>query len=355
MFGPMRLAAQHLRRSSRVTSKSSTLIWHGQRFTTSKVNFFSSNSRILSDSVQKANVICAQPLIVKADPTSIVAGIAIVGALFGMGKMIWSASSSSAGEAKPFVCKDISQSEMALFFTELTAATKDLFNQLPEIESAMRKYLKDNNQELNDAEFHQAKLSQLYQMMESIEHQIVASRQWSRQCIQNALEKYAQDAEILKLQEDLNSLMLSYDKSQDDTDCSGVFFTSVFPAPVEIPDELTADKTLDILKEIVASMEKAMVDMLAHARAEGITDVEKAMKEFQSLYMEHVEHMTQAQMKACGISQQIFTAALQKYHAEDELFRLKVQKIYAQQAKAYVHALDKFIVKDHCANIQFNG
>lgn len=318
MFGPMRLAAQHLRRSSRVTSKSSTLIWHGQRFTTSKVNFFSSNSRILSDSVQKANVICAQPLIVKADPTSIVAGIAIVGALFGMGKMIWSASSSSAGEAKPFVCKDISQSEMALFFTELTAATKDLFNQLPEIESAMRKYLKDNNQELNDAEFHQAKLSQLYQMMESIEHQIVASRQWSRQCIQNALEKYAQDAEILKLQEDLNSLMLS-----------------VFPAPVEIPDELTADKTLDILKEIVASMEKAMVDMLAHARAEGITDVEKAMKEFQSLYMEHVEHMTQAQMKACGISQQIFTAALQKYHAEDELFRLKVQKIYAQQAKAF--------------------
>jgi hypothetical protein len=81
----------------------------------------------------------------------------------------------------------------------------------------------------------------------------------------------------------------------------------VFPAPtpVEIPEDLTADKTLEILKEMVDGMEKAMASMLAHARAEGINDVQKAMDEFQGLYVEHVEQMTQAQMKAHGISQQV--------------------------------------------------
>ncbi|KAJ8574570.1 hypothetical protein ON010_g4644 [Phytophthora cinnamomi] len=110
---------------------------------------------------------------------------------------------------------------------------------------------------------------------------------------------------------------------------------SVFPAPeaVEIPEDLTADKTLEILREMVAGMEKAMSDMLAHARSEGITDVVKAMEEFQHLYVEHVEQMTQAQMKANGISQQAFTAALQKYHTESEQFRQQVEQIYAQQAK----------------------
>lgn len=91
-----------------------------------------------------------------------------------------------------------------------------------------------------------------------------------------------------------------------DTD-SWYLVHSVFPAPeaVEIPADLTADKTVAILREMVAGMEKAMADMLAHARSEGITDVMKAMEEFQSLYVEHVEQMTQAQMKANGISQQV--------------------------------------------------
>lgn len=79
--------------------------------------------------------------------------------------------------------------------------------------------------------------------------------------------------------------------------------------PAEIPQDLTADKTLAILKEMVTDMEKAMSDMLAHARAEGITDVQKAMEEFQYLYMEHVEQLTQAQMKAQGISQEVHSRA----------------------------------------------
>ena len=87
-----------------------------------------------------------------------------------------------------------------------------------------------------------------------------------------------------------------------------LFDDSVFPAPtpVEVPEDLTADKTLAILEAMVAGMEKAMSDMFAHARAEGISDAMKAMEEFQSPYMEHVEQMTQAQMKLHGISQEVY-------------------------------------------------
>ncbi|POM78753.1 Hypothetical protein PHPALM_3690 [Phytophthora palmivora] len=309
VFGSMRHAAQQLRHSVRTTATRRTAA-------SASASLVSAPRAIVHPRVNAAPLI--QPQHVKADPTGVVAGIAIVGALIGVGKMWWDASSSSS-EAEPLAFQDIPQAEIALFFAELTTAVKELFRQLPEIDNALRKYLKENNVELSDAEFKQTILQQLYQTMEGIEQQIVGQRKWSRQSLEFALEKYAQDPEILKLQEELNTVM-----------------QSVFPAPEPIPDDLTADKTLAILKEMVASMEKAMSDMLAHARAEGITDVRKAMEEFQYLYMEHVEQMTQAQMKTHGISQQVFSAALQKYHSESEEFRQQVEKIYAQQAKTYV-------------------
>uniref|UniRef100_A0AAV1T6L3 Uncharacterized protein n=1 Tax=Peronospora matthiolae TaxID=2874970 RepID=A0AAV1T6L3_9STRA len=260
-----------------------------------------------------------QPEHVRADPTGVVAGIAVVGALVGVGKMWWDAS-SSVRVSDPEALQDISQKEIGLFFEELTAAVKELFTKLPEIENALRAYVEEHKHELSDAEFRQAVLSQLYQMMEALEQQVVGKRKWSRPSLEFALEKFAQDAEVLKLQNELNDIMRT------------VFHA---PTPVEVPEDLTADKTLAILEAMVAGMEKAMLDMLAHARAEGISDAMKAMMEFQSLYMEHVEQMTQAQMKLHGISQEIFTAALQKHHTENEQFRQQVEQIYAQQAKAF--------------------
>lgn len=130
------------------------------------------------------------------------------------------------------------------------------------------------------------------------------------------------------------------------------------PEPVDIPDSLTPEKTIEILAELVKGMETAMREMLNHARAEGITDPAKAMEEFQYLYLEHVEQLTTAQMKQHGVSQQVshrripigcgigelimgwhsqaFTAALSKFHNESEQFRQQIEKIYQEQAKVYV-------------------
>ncbi|CAI5711531.1 unnamed protein product [Hyaloperonospora brassicae] len=264
-----------------------------------------------------------QPQHIKADPTGVVAGVvagvAIVGAFVGVGKMWWDAS-SLRGASEPEAVQTISQKELGLFLEELTAAVKELFNKVPVLEDALRAYMKENGHELSDAEFKQAVLSQLYQMMEAIETQVIEKRKWNPASLESALEMFAQDAEVLRLQGELNKLM-----------------QTVFPAstPVEVPEDLTPDRTLVILKVMVAGMEKAMSDMLAHARAEGISDVVGAMEAFQHLYMEHVEQMTQAQMKLHGISQEVFTAALQKHHTENEQFREQVEQIYAQQAKAF--------------------
>lgn len=64
----------------------------------------------------------------------------------------------------------------------------------------------------------------------------------------------------------------------------------MFPAPeaVEIPEHMTAEKTLAILTSLVKGMELAMQETLKHAASEGITDAAKAMEEFQSLYV-HVD------------------------------------------------------------------
>ncbi|KAI9908280.1 hypothetical protein PsorP6_004402 [Peronosclerospora sorghi] len=260
------------------------------------------------------------PQHVKADPTGVVIGMAVLGALIGVGKMWWDVSSSSTEKADSVVYQEILQADIALFFVELIKAIEELIKNLPEIENSVRTELKKNNQELNDADIERVVFSQFYPTMELAEQELINKRQWNRHSFETALEKMGKDAEIVKLQQDLNDLLIK-----------------TFPTLklAEVPEDLTADKTLVILKEVVAGMEKAMSDVLSNARAEGITDATKAMEEFQHLYMEFVEQMTQARMKAHGISQQTFMAALQKYHTENEHFRQQVEKIYDQQAKAY--------------------
>ncbi|RLN59042.1 hypothetical protein BBJ28_00023642 [Nothophytophthora sp. Chile5] len=268
VFGAMRHMTQQLKGSARAVASrravasASARMASGPRSVPAFVNTYAGASVECSQAVMPPHV--------RGDPTGIVAGVAVVGAILGVGKMWWDASSSASPAAEPLEFEEIPQVEVVLFFSELTLEVKNLLKQLPEIENAVRQYLKENNQELSDAQFKQAILEQLYQMMEGLEHQVVAKRQWSRASLEYALEKYAQDPEVLKLQEDLNGVM-----------------RTVFPAPepVDIPADLTAAKTLEILKEMVGGMEKAMSDMLAHARAEGITDAAKAMEEFQHLYV----------------------------------------------------------------------
>ncbi|CAI5711560.1 unnamed protein product [Hyaloperonospora brassicae] len=315
------MVLQFVRRSVQQLFSHSATCAASHRTTVSAASTFVSStaSSVAPASAYAAGRARPQPQHIKADPTGVVAGVAIVGAFVGVGKMWWDAS-SLRGASEPEAVQTISQKELGLFLEELTAAVKELFNKVPAIEDALRAYMKENGHELSDAEFKQAVLSQLYQMMEAIETQVVEKRKLNPASLESALEMFAQDAEVLRLQGELNKLM-----------------QTVFPAstPVEVPEDLTADRTLAILKVMVAGMEKAMSDMLAHARAEGISDVVGAMEAFQHLYMEHVEQMTQAQMKLHGISQDVFTAALQKHHTENEQFREQVEQIYAQQAKAF--------------------
>lgn len=71
----------------------------------------------------------------------------------------------------------------------------------------MRSYMKSNNIELGETEFQQALLQQLFQMMEALEQQVVGKRGWSRESLEHALEQFAADPEIVRLQHELNQLM----------------------------------------------------------------------------------------------------------------------------------------------------
>ncbi|KAF1335582.1 hypothetical protein FI667_g1047, partial [Globisporangium splendens] len=250
------------------------------------------------------------------DVTGIVAGVAIVGAIVGVGKMWWDASSapaSAGNKYSPVAFEEIPHKEMTQFFAELITNVQALFKQIPEIENAMHTYMKSNNIELDDNQFKQALMQQLYQMMEALEQEIVGKRQWSRQSLEAAFEKFAEDAEILALQQELQQIM-----------------QSVFPAPepVDVPDHMTAEKTLEIFTSLVNGMETALKDMLAHAKTEGITNANKAMEEFQHLYLEQVEQLSEALMKTHGITQE-------KAVQEDDKFRQQVEAIYAKQAKTF--------------------
>lgn len=61
------------------------------------------------------------------DVTGIVAGVAIVGAIVGVGKMWWDASSTPSGKKYPVAFEEIPQKDVAKFFSELIANVQALF------------------------------------------------------------------------------------------------------------------------------------------------------------------------------------------------------------------------------------
>lgn len=62
------------------------------------------------------------------DVTGIVAGVAIVGAIVGVGKMWWDASAApSASSREPAAFQELSHAEVAGFFRELLAQMQQLF------------------------------------------------------------------------------------------------------------------------------------------------------------------------------------------------------------------------------------
>lgn len=56
------------------------------------------------------------------------------------------------------------------------------------------------------------------------------------------------------------------------------------PEPVEIPEHMTTEKTLGILKAELQAKEMVMQATLKRAASEGIADAVKVMEEFKSLY-----------------------------------------------------------------------
>lgn len=118
VFGSMR---QQLRQSVKTVAN--------RRAAASASASFASAPRAAPAFVQartNAAFFTAQPQHLQADPTGVVAGIAIVGALIGVGKMWWDASSSPSGATEPPAFQEIPQAEIVLFFAELTDAVTEL-------------------------------------------------------------------------------------------------------------------------------------------------------------------------------------------------------------------------------------
>ncbi|KAJ0394358.1 hypothetical protein ATCC90586_005555 [Pythium insidiosum] len=263
----------------------------------------------------------SRPVHHTADVTGVLVGVAAVGALVGVAKMWWDASSAPAGRgASASRQQHIARDDLAQFFEELKASVQELFvgvTQLPQIDEQFRKHLKSQNIEVGEEEYKQALQQQLFEVLQNIEQQVVGARGWSSDSFAHALELYGEDEVIARLQKELGELM-----------------QSVFPAP-ELPEHLTPEKVLVILEALVVGMEKAMRSMLEHARNEGITDPAKALEEFQQIYLDQVQQLTFEEMKKHDIPADLFNIALQKFHGENAEFRRKVEALYAQQAAAF--------------------
>jgi uncharacterized membrane protein len=122
VFGSLRHAAQQLRQSARTAATRRAAVSASASLVSAP-----RAAPAFEQARATATPIAAQPQHVQADPTGIVAGVAIVGALIGVGKMWWDASSSPSAEPEPLAFQEIPQAELVLFFAELTGAVNELF------------------------------------------------------------------------------------------------------------------------------------------------------------------------------------------------------------------------------------
>lgn len=250
----------------------------------------------------------------RSDALGVVAAVAAIGAVIGVGKMWLDASLDEIPKSQ----------ELVEFFGHVNLAASDI---IPALRDLKDKWVTEHASAgaLDPAEvenMHAQLAAEWNQAMEQVQGQLLDHYGWTVESLQQSLAIHtpldaALQHQLMQFQENL------------------IAASNVFRVEVEVPEDLTSEVVLAIVAEITTSLNEILEQILAQD-SETSRNLDDMVESWQPQYIEK----TQEILAEHDVSQEQLQAAIEKY-VDDPEFVQELEKLNQDQQQMYVSVISR--------------
>ncbi|CAK4656759.1 hypothetical protein LEN26_000904 [Aphanomyces euteiches] len=254
--------------------------------------------------------VAVAPAHVKGDITTIAIAVAAVLGVAGVGKIWWDASSAANAT--------ITKESLASYFNELADIVEELVSQMPQLTEQVMQQARATGQDVSEAQVKAILSDRLGQAVQMADRDLAQKYKFSQESIEVAM---------LELQ-DTPEVQVAIFRLQT------IIQNSPLGETVELPEDLTADRTLDILAQVLESLGRAMKEAIDDAKKAGMKDVTAEAHMWQENYMKKTTAYTEEVHTQYGVSEPVLNAAVSKY-SQDPNFQAQLQALLEKHQKNF--------------------
>ncbi|KAF0718581.1 hypothetical protein AaE_010617 [Aphanomyces astaci] len=255
-----------------------------------------------------------EPAHVRGDVTVVAIAVAAVLGAAGVGKIWWDASSSQTG-----VTKD----NLASYFNELADIVDELVvsSQMPQVTQAVMEQARSTGQKITEDQVKAMLVERLGQAVQMADQDLARKYHFDQESIEKAMVELQHEPKVQAAIQRLQS----------------VIENSPLGETVEVPEDLTADRTLEIMTLVLDGVSRAMEEALAEAKQAGMKNVNLEGHLWQEKYMEKTYAYTAKIHEQYFVTEPILNAAVAKYSQENPAFQAQLQALLEKHQVKYVH------------------
>ncbi|ETV73762.1 hypothetical protein H257_11455 [Aphanomyces astaci] len=243
-----------------------------------------------------------EPAHVRGDVTVVAIAVAAVLGAAGVGKIWWDASSSQTG-----VTKD----NLASYFNELADIVDELVSQMPQVTQAVMEQARSTGQQITEDQVKAMLVERLGQAVQMADQDLARKYHFDQESIEKAMVELQHEPKVQAAIQRLQS----------------VIENSPLGETVEVPEDLTADRTLEIMTLVLDGVSRAMEEALAEAKQAGMKNVNLEGHLWQEKYMEKTYAYTAKIHEQYFVTEPILNAAVAKYSQENPAFQAQLQEL----------------------------
>ncbi|ETW01906.1 hypothetical protein H310_06460 [Aphanomyces invadans] len=245
---------------------------------------------------------CVTPAHVRGDVTTIAIAVAAVLGAAGVGKIWWDASSSQTG---------VNKDNLASYFNELADIVEELVSQMPQLMDAVMQQARATGQQITEAQVKAMLVERLGQAVQMADQDLARKYKFDQEAIETAMVELQHEPKVQAAIARLQS----------------VIENSPLGETVEVPADLTADRTLEIMTLVLDGVSRAMEEALAEAKQAGMKNVNLEGHMWQENYMQKTYAYTAEIHEKFAVTEPILNAAINKHSQEDPAFQAKLQAL----------------------------
>ncbi|OQR82688.1 hypothetical protein ACHHYP_15635 [Achlya hypogyna] len=246
-----------------------------------------------------------KPAHVKGDLATVAIGIAAGLAVLGVGK-IWMDASATG---------DVSKENLVNYFLELAHNIEHLVGQLPQLAEQVIHHATASGQQISEEQVHQVLVERLGQAVQMADQELSKKYRFSAEGIEKAMAAYQHDADVVAAIQRLEQVIQNSPLAQ---------------VNVTIPEDLTPEKAIDIMAQVLNAIGRAIEEAINEAKAKGMKDVNLEKELWQEAYLRKTQQYTEEIHREVGIDEAIMNAAINQF-AQDPAFGLKLQGLLEEQ------------------------